>query len=151
MKLTNRRELYSAGLMLVVGIGTTVGSLNYPLGEVQNMGPGYYPLLLGIVLTVLGALTIATPITAHDKETKSLWRGNPRAWVAVTVGISTFVVIGRYGGFVPAAFFLVGIAALGDPKNTLKSAFLLAFCVTIAAVLVFHYGMQMQFPLFQWG
>ncbi|NYT77760.1 tripartite tricarboxylate transporter TctB family protein [Alcaligenaceae bacterium] len=151
MKLTNRRELYSAGFMLVVGIGTTLGSLNYPLGEVQSMGPGYYPLLLGVVLTVLGALTIATPLTSHDKGTKSIWRGNPRAWAAVTVGIGAFIVVGHYGGFVPAAFVLVGIAALGDPKNTLKSAFVLGLSVTIVAVLVFHYGMRMQFPLFQWG
>ncbi len=61
------------------------------------------------------------------------------------------IVIGKWGGLVPATFAMILVAALGDRKNSVRSAFFLALGVTAAAVAIFHYGLQLQFPLFTWG
>lgn len=151
MRLTNKRELYSAGLMLFIGIGTTIGSLNYGIGTLARMGPGYFPLILGIVLILIGALIIATPLTEEDAAYE--WSGGRqyRSWIIVIAGMLAFMILGKYGGLVPATFALIFMTALGDRSNSIKAAFALAAGVTIAAVGVFHYAMQMQFPLFTWG
>ena len=60
------------------------------------------------------------------------------------------IILGTYGGLVPATFSLVFISALGDHNNSVKQSFWLAVGVTAFTVAVFHYGMQMQFPLFTW-
>ncbi len=151
MKLSNKRELYSAALMLFIGIGTTVGSLNYSIGTLSRMGPGYFPLLLGIVLIFISGLMIATPLSEEDAQGESPRKGQYRSWIIVIAGILAFMVLGKYGGLVPATFALIFMTALGDRANSIKAACALATGVTVTAVVVFHYGMQLQFPLFAWG
>lgn len=151
MKLTNKRELYSAGLMMLIGIGTTIGSLNYDLGTLSRMGPGYFPLILGVLLMFISGLIIAAPHKEKNEEIESSRKGQYRSWVIVTTGILTFMLFGKYGGLVPATFTLVFISAFADRANSIKSALALATGVTITAVGVFHYAMKLQFPLFTWG
>ena len=40
---------------------------------------------------------------------------------------------------------------MGDRQNTLLGAAGLAALVDVFAVAVFHFGLQIQLPLFQWG
>lgn len=151
MKLNNRRELFSAALMLFVGIGTTVGSLNYDMGTLVRMGPGYFPLILGVVLMFFGALVLITPSNSDDSEMKLPAKRQIMSWLIIVTGIMAFMVLGKYGGLVPATFVLIFVAALADRSNSLVAALTLAALVTIAAVVVFHFGLQLQFPLFTWG
>lgn len=148
----NRQELYSAGLMMLIGIGTVVGSLNYDIRTLARMGPGYFPLLLGVMLIVVGALILATPSTDIDEDLER-GKGEPqyRAWGFVVLGVVLFITLGHYGGLVPATFALVVVSALGDQSNSLKAALALGVAITLMAVGIFHFGLQMQFPLFAWG
>jgi hypothetical protein len=75
------------------------------------------------------------------------WRG----WLCIIGGVGVFVVLGTHGGLVPASFFSVFIAALGDRENTVRSAALLALGLTDAGVVVFHYGLHLLLPLFTWS
>jgi hypothetical protein len=40
---------------------------------------------------------------------------------------------------------------MGDRENTWKSAGILAAIVTVFGVAIFHFGLALQLPLFQWG
>lgn len=62
-----------------------------------------------------------------------------------------FILIGKFGGLVPATFALVFISAMGDRQHTVRSAALLAVGVTLLGVAVFSWALQLQFPLFRWG
>ena len=41
----------------------------------------------------------------------------------------TFILLGKYGGLVPATFALVFISAMGDRQHTPRSAALLEMCI----------------------
>ncbi|WP_213764922.1 tripartite tricarboxylate transporter TctB family protein [Caballeronia sp. dw_19] len=75
------------------------------------------------------------------------WRG----WLCVLGGLFAFVGFGIYGGFVPATLGCTFIAALGDKKNSVRDAALLAVAMLTFTVLVFHWGLRLQLPLFSWG
>ena len=62
-----------------------------------------------------------------------------------------FVVLGEYGGLVPATFASVFISALGDRTSTVKTTVFLSTILTVFCVIVFHYGLSLQLPLFHWG
>lgn len=154
----DRRRMFSAGLMLLIGAGTIIKSFDYSMGTLGRMGPGYFPLLLGAALVATGLLVLIVPDAARAacttearESVRSHLRVHLRAWIAVTVGMLAFVAIGGAGGFVPGTFALVFLSALGDRKNSLRSCLWLAAGVTVAAVVIFHYGLHMQFPLFTWG
>lgn len=148
----NTKELVSAGLMIAIGVATVAGSLNYDIRTLARMGPGYFPLLLGAILIVIGALILITPSTEIDEDLGRN-KGKPeyRAWGFVVLGVVLFAVLGHYTGLVPATFALVLVSALGDRSNSLMAASALALGITVMAVAIFHYGLQMQFPLFIWG
>ncbi len=157
MKLRiNTKELWPALLMLVIGVATVVGSLNYQVGSLLRMGPGYYPLLLGGLLTLIAIFILLSSVSyapvknGHDKTSLS-FRQRSVTWSLVIVSVILFIIIGKYGGLVPATFLLCFVAALGDRGNSLKAAFFIGLSLTIFAVLVFVYGLKIPFPLFAWG
>lgn len=137
--------------MMFIGLGTTIGSLDYNIGTLVRMGPGFFPMMLGVLLMLVAGLMIATPVAAEDQQESPDFRKQIRPWLMVVLGVAVFIVIGQYGGLVPAAFSMILISALGDRNNSLIDGLILAACVTAVAVGIFHYGMQMQFPLFRWG
>lgn len=146
----NKKELAPALLMLFIGMATVLGSLNYKVGSLGRMGPGYFPLLLGAGLMLVALLIALSPPESQDTESAA-FVPQYRAWALVVGAIVLFVVVGRYGGLVPATFTLAFVASLADTKNSLKTALVVAVVLTAMAVIVFHYGLQMQFPLLRWG
>ena len=74
-----------------------------------------------------------------------------RSWLCICTGIVAFIVIGEYGGLLPATFAIVFISALGDRQNSLLTAVLLALFMTLICFVVFWWLLQVQFPLFRWG
>jgi len=154
----HKHRYYAAGLILLIGVSTAMGSLEYSMGTLSRMGPGYFPLLLGSVLTLIAFLIAILPGSSEERREdaqreslRAVARRRCRPWGATVAGVIAFVVLGKYGGLVPATFVLIFIAALGDSKNSLKSCFWLATGVVGFAIVAFHYGLQLQFPLFSWG
>ena len=146
----NKRELLSAGMLMAIGIATTVGGSNYSIGSLARMGPGFCPVALGALLIFLSLLMVVTPVAYEDKIAEEQPAPEYRAWACVTIGIVAFIVLGTYGGLVPGTFSLVLISALGDQRNTLKTALALATGVTLMAVLLFKLLLELQIPLFTW-
>src|SRR3569833_4626565 len=146
------KDYYGGGLMLLLGLGTIWKGFDYHIGTLSRMGPGYFPVIVGAVLALMGALialgarSAAAPGKAKQAPPPE-WRG----WFCVVAATVAFIVLGRYGGLLPATFAVVFIAALGDRQNTIKSAILLAIAMVVVCLIVFSWALQLQFPLFRWG
>jgi len=153
-----RHKYYAGGLVVLIGMAAALGSRAYNMGTLARMGPGYFPLLLGIILALVGLLILVMPDTpeevranAQRMSLKTVVQSRLRPWGATAGGVVAFIVLGRYGGLVPATFVLILMAALGDRNNSLKACFWLAVGVVAFAVVAFHYGLGLQFALFSWG
>jgi len=155
-----RKKVLSSGFMLFIGVATIIGSLSYRIGTLIHMGPGFYPLMLGICLVIIAGLIFLEPPQSQDMKTqdieiKTVKKNNYlltlRGVFFIVTGTILFAVLGEYGGLIPATFCSVCVAALGERSNTLAISIVLALLVTGFAVAVFHFALQMQFPLFRWG
>src|SRR5687767_14528028 len=74
------QEDFFAGLMfLAVGIAFAWGATRYNIGEGARMGPGYFPLLLGIVLAAVGLFIVfeAMVVETEDGEPIGKWAWKP--------------------------------------------------------------------------
>ena len=49
-KFAWKRDYYAGGLMLLLGIGAAVTGSGYKFGNLARMGPGFMPVVLGVVL-----------------------------------------------------------------------------------------------------
>ncbi len=150
--------------MILLGLIAAHDGTNYPMGTLRQMGPGYFPIALGVILIFLGILIAGTAVggpsepelaeptdpSDGDEEAPTFhpqWRG----WTAIIAGPALFIVFGRYMGMLPATFACVFVSALGDRNNTLKSAALLAAGVSFFGVLLFHYLLKLPMPMLTLG
>ena len=153
------KDRLGGALLVATGAGAAVAGVGYGMGSLREMGSGFYPVALGVLLALIGAVLLATAsrnpdahLAAAAAETAHLagpavqWRG----WLCILGGALSFVVLGQHGGLVPASFVSVFVAALGDRGNSLRDAMLLAALMTLLGVVVFHYGLHLLLPLFQW-
>lgn len=150
MKNLAQKDWPSALFLLIIGLGAVVGSASYSMGTLARMGPGYFPRLIGLVLVMMSLLILAVP-KSGSQPLQGMLQGRLRPWGCTLIGMLSFVFLGQYGGFIPATFALIFIAALGDKNNSFKTNLTLAVLVTIMTVAIFYYGLRLQFPLFVWG
>jgi hypothetical protein len=150
-RIQYNKDYYSGALMLLIGLFAIWSGIGYQVGTLGQMGPGFFPVSIGVLLSLTGAvIAIQAARSAPVQRGEALppeWRG----WICIVLSIVAFVVLGRYGGLLPATFAVVFISALGDRQNTLVSAAALAAAISVVSVVVFWWALKVQFPLFQWG
>jgi uncharacterized membrane protein YhdT len=144
-----KRDYYAGGLMLLLGVGAAVTGSGYKFGSLARMGPGFMPVMLGIVLAFLGILIAATALGSSEPDDKKFLPDNPQwfGWLCILGGPILFIILGQYAGMIPAVFACVFVCALGDKTATYKSSAILAAGVTLFGVLLFHYVLSIPFPL----
>lgn len=144
------RDYCGGALMFALGAGAAGYGSTYTVGTLARMGPGYFPVSLGLILALCGlAIAARARFAGREGATKvppPEWRG----WACICLSIVAFVTLGKYGGLVPATFAVVFISALGDRNNTWKSALILSLGMVFICVAVFWWALQLQFDLFAW-
>ncbi|MFJ1299600.1 tripartite tricarboxylate transporter TctB family protein [Pseudomonadota bacterium AL_CKDN230030165-1A_HGKHYDSX7] len=148
--------------MVLIGASSVYAGTDYHLGTLSHMGPGFFPAAIGTLLALVG-LMIAASARSRGNEDVVSEKGLPvegghghafpdlRGGACILLGILAFLLLGEWGGLLPATFAIVFISALGDRTNTLKQALLLASSMCVIAIIVFWWALQLQLPLFRWG
>ena len=147
-------EQLGAMILLAMGGAVLLMGIHYEVGSLLQMGAGFIPVVLGCLLLFVGVALLVTSSlerrVAGDLSGPSSQGLEWRGWLCILGGIAAFVILGRYGGLVPASWAAVFIAALGDRNNTIRSSAALAAVITAFGVAVFHFGLALQLPLFRW-
>jgi Tripartite tricarboxylate transporter TctB family len=147
-----RKDYLAGALMFLIGLGAMLQGRAYHVGTLTDMGPGFFPVALGIIMALSGiSIVIVAKVAVPPEDIEKRQPPEWAAWAHILISIVAFVVLGKYGGLVPATFALVFISALADRKNSSKSAFALALAMVALAVVVFRWALQLQFPLLSWG
>jgi Tripartite tricarboxylate transporter TctB family len=147
----NARDFVGGGLMFLIGLYAIIQGSAYNVGTLTRMGPGFFPVALGVILATCGIALVmiaklSTPAVDEKRQPRE-WK----AWACILASIMAFIVLGHYGGLVPATFAIVFIAALGDRQNTLKGILTLSLIMVAIAIVVFWWALKLQFPLFAWN
>ncbi len=146
-------------LLIALGAAVLALGLSYRMGDLNRMGAGFVPVVLGIMMILVGVAIAVTAAPAGKRKMVNPLPGHgahgngidSRGWLCILGGVAAFVGLGFYGGLMPATFASVFVSAMGDRNNTFKHAAVLAAVLTVFCLVVFHYGLRLQLPLFQWG
>jgi len=153
------KDHYGALMLLALGAAVLAMGLGYRMGTLNRMGAGFIPVVLGVLMMGVGVavgVTAEPPgreaAPAHPLPGDGKHKGiDVRGWACILAGVLAFVVLGRWGGLLPATFASVVVSAMGDRQNTWRGAALLGAILAVFCLIVFHYGLNLQLPLFQWG
>jgi hypothetical protein len=147
----NLKEAMAGGLMLLLGAGTAWQAAQYEIGSLSHMGPGFFPLCLGVVLVLIGAAILGSALRSRLPPMPFRFRSEWRGWICILAGLGSFAILGEFAGILPATFATVFISALGDRDNTLRSALAIAAFMTLICFVVFWWLLGVQLPLLAWG
>lgn len=151
-----KKDYYGGAMMIIIGVAAAYAASGYHLGTLARMGPGFFPFSVGVLLALVG-LVIALSARLDNGPPAASGHGygsgmpDLRGCACIIAGILAFLLLGEYGGLLPATFAIVFISALGDRGNTVKQAVFLALGMCAIAAVVFWWALQLQMPLFRWG
>ncbi len=137
---------FTAGLLFILfGLCFGASALGLEMGTTLRMGPGYFPMVLAVVLTGLGLAISATAFrTGGEAVGTYAWRG-----MVFILGAPVFFGLTVRGlGFVPSLFLTTLIAALAGLKLKPLYAVGLAVAVTLFCTLVFSVALGLPFRRF---
>ena len=152
MKIKSQKDFFSGLMFLGVGIAFAWGATNYTVGTGARMGPGYFPLMLGILMTVIGAIIMfkATVVETMDGDKIGKWAWKPLGLILLA-NFTFGVLLGGLPGIgVPAMGLIIAIYALtiisslaGESFN-LKSVLVLATVLAIGSYVAFIWALKLQ-------
>lgn len=142
-------DVLAGGIFVLIGGGFVMGSLGYHRGTPLRMGPGYFPLLVGVIVTLLGLAIVGKGLLNGDPVEE---RG-PVPWRAVLLVVAAILFFGffvRRLGFVPTSLVTALLTALASKRLRPLTALAVAAGLTAAATLIFIVGLQLRLPLWGW-
>jgi hypothetical protein len=145
MERLNLRDAATGAVFFILGAAFALAGRELDLGTSFRMGPGYFPLLLSIVLMLLGAIILAGAFSGLGEPLGNVpWRGLMLVLLApVVFGLSV-----RRLGLVPAILVTVLIALYASRRANILLALIMAAGLTLFCLAVFNYGLRLPLPLF---
>lgn len=147
--MENRRsfpDILAGAIFAGIGLTFVVAALGYELGTPLRMGPGYFPLVVGGLLVLLGLGVLVKGLVAGEDIT---FGSVP--WRSVLMIVAALVFFGltvRRAGFVPAVSVAALLTALASYRIKLLTAVVVAAGLTVLSILIFIVGLQLRLPLF---
>ena len=155
MKIGSQKD-FSSGLMFtVVGVAFAWGASTYNVGTGARMGPGYFPMMLGIVLALLGAVITFKGLVARTESGDKIgkWAWKPLFFV-ITANLLFGVMIGGLPsiglqpmGMIAGIFALTIVASLAGDNFRLKEVLILCVVLSLGSYLAFVKLLALQFPV----
>lgn len=134
----NTLELAAGLIIFLLGIVVTLESLTYPFGSLRNVGAAIFPMLLGILLSLLGLAIIVEGRLSRAIVPTVPWR----ALLAICASLGSFALLIDEAGAFVAIFALVFLAGLAD--RTFRPLTLLcisaALCAFVASLVMGFQG-----------
>lgn len=146
MQIRNRQDFWAGVMFVVIGGGFAFFSTNYEVGTAARMGPGYFPLLLGIILALLGLIIAWGSFSRSNKSTEIA----PTGWREILLILGSVAVFGvtlPWLGMVGSVTLLILIAATASHEFSWKETVGSIIVLLIMSYFVFVKGLELQFPV----
>jgi hypothetical protein len=156
MQIKSKKNFASGLLFAGIGAAFALGATSYNVGGAARMGPGYFPLIIGTLLTLLGLVVVAGSLTSKrvgdgDPIGKIAWK--PLGFVIGANVLFGILLAGLRGiglpamGLIVAIYALVIVACMAGANFQMKLAVALATVLAIGSYLTFIVGLKLQFQV----
>jgi len=138
------KDFYAGLMYAAIGVGAIIIARNYNMGTSVRMGPGYFPTMLGGLLTLVGAISMIRAFLHSGEAIKPFYW---KELFLVLGSVALFGVLVRGAGLVPSLILLVITSAWASDKFRLKTALLLAVLASLLSAMVFVKGLGLPFSI----
>ena len=139
LRIRNPKDFWAGAVYTLFGLAAVVIGSGYSFGTGTRMGPGYFPTVLGSLLTAFGLLAIGRSFLRDGGPVGAI------AWKPLLLVVGSTIAFGlllNRAGLAIALLALVLVSALASQhfrfgwRASLALAGLIAFCVIVFVKLL---------------
>lgn len=138
------KDFFAGLLFLFFGGVAAYVARDYPMGSALRMGPGYFPLVLGVLLVLLGLAACIRGLAVKGERIEGM-RFRPLLLISGAVGI--FAVAIENAGIIVSTALAVAAAAAASRESRIREVVILVIVLLALAVGVFTYALGLPFKL----
>lgn len=146
MRIRNQKHFIGGVMFLAFGLLFAGVGARYQFGSAAEMGPGYFPTVLGVILALLGVLISAGAMSRRAEE-DTVGRFEWKVFLLILGSVTLFGLLLKALGLIASLFVLVMTSSFANPETTLKSAFLNALALIALCVVIFVWALDLSFSL----
>lgn len=152
MRIKSQADFFSGVMFTAVGGAFAIGATSYNIGDGARMGPGYFPLMLGILLAVLGLAVMfqAMVVETADGDPIGKWAWKPLLFI-IGANLAFGVLLGGLPsigvpamGMIIAIYALTIISSLAGEHFNLKDVLILATILAAGSYVAFIWALKLQ-------
>lgn len=147
LKIKSQRDFFSGLMFVAVGIGFAFGATNYSMGSSARPGPGYFPLILSVILAILGCIVLFKSLTIETEGGDPIGSIAWRPLLVIVASIALFgTLLPRLGMIISVPVLILMVSFAGDE---FRWKGVIASCIVLTAFswFVFVYGLKLTIPL----
>ncbi len=151
----NQKDFFAGLLFGLIGSMFAWGATDYQVGSSARMGPGYFPLMLGVMLALLGGVMMLRAAWGMAQAGQAIGRWAVKPLVAIISANLLFgVALGGLPrlnlpalGLMAGVYMLTFVACLAGERFRFKEAALLATALAALSYLAFVLLLKLQLPV----
>lgn len=155
MNIKSQKDFFSGLMFMGVGGAFAWGATTYNVGEGARMGPGYFPLMLGILLAIIGAAITFTSLVVEAEGGGKIgkWAWKPLFFIILANVVFGILLAGLPSikvpamGMIVAIYALTFIASMAEAGWKFKTTLILATVLAVGSYLAFVVALKLQFPV----
>lgn len=136
------RDFYTGILFTAIGLFFGVSCRDLEIGTPANMGPGFLPLAISVILTVIGLLQIFRSVKANGEKADFHFRD---PFIVVAMIVIFGLMIEKAGALV--SLFVLMLASAYLHKNFNWRYFIISYAFIFLLMLAFRYILGSTIPL----
>ena len=152
MNIKSQKDFFSGLMFMGVGVAFAWGAITYNVGQGARMGPGYFPLMLGILMTILGvAITFKSLVVETNGGDKiGKWAWKPLIFI-ILANLLFGVLLGGLPslklpsmGLIAGIYALTFVSSMAETGWKVKNTFILATVLAIGSYVAFILVLKLQ-------
>jgi hypothetical protein len=154
MRIKSQKDFFAGLMFLCVGVAFAWGATTYGLGTAARIGPGRFPLIVGVLTAILGAVITLKSLIVKTRDGEKI---GALAWKPLIFIIAANFVFGimlsgipririPVMGLIAGIYALTFIASKAGDEFDVKEVAVLATVLAVMSYLAFRVLLKMQFP-----
>ncbi|WP_157928911.1 tripartite tricarboxylate transporter TctB family protein [Pararhizobium haloflavum] len=148
-------EAGGGGILIAFGLAFAIGAFRYRIGDFLEMGPGMFPLIVGLAITFMGAVVLLLGVVGGNEDPEpfdaAVFKRRMRVLGLVSSSLLVFGLLIRSFGMFPAIMALVLLVGLTERERRPVVSVLTAIVLAVLAWLIFAKGLGLNIPAVRWG
>lgn len=139
----SKSTFYTGILFIIIGAIFSVWATAYEIRTATNMGPGYFPLMLGILLAVFGIVNVIKSVIINNYDSVNLTGLRPLVFILLSSIVFGLLLGGipllniPSFGLIAAIFVSVLMSSYAKPGTTLKEILIISTILSVVCCLLF--------------